>query len=64
MILKIEDELALLRQIQYFNSVAVKIAQNYVLEKNAGYDSPKKEFEHFEYYQGLWLKVGGKELNQ
>jgi hypothetical protein len=35
-----------------------------VEEKNIGYESPKKQFEHFEYFQGLWLKPGGKELNQ
>jgi hypothetical protein len=59
-----ESELSLLRLVEYFNTIALKIVQNYIEETNIGWDGAVKEFENFKYYRGLWLRVGGKELNQ
>ena len=37
---------------------------SYVEEQCMGISLVKKSFEGFEYYRGVWLKSGGKELNQ
>ena len=59
-----ESEISFLQQIDFFNSKARTIVKSYVDEMMVGINLPKKQFEDFKYYQGLWLKAGGKELNQ
>lgn len=60
----LESELNMLILVEYFNSVAVKIVQSYVDERAIGWNGAKKTTERFSYYQGLWIRVGEKELNQ
>ena len=60
----LESEVNLLKLVEYFNTIAVKLVEDYVNEKCIGWEGIKKEHDNFKYYKGLWLKVGGKELNQ
>lgn len=54
----------MLKMIEYFNSSAVQIVEDYVDERAIGWDGAKQKMEGFRFYQGLWIKIGGKELNQ
>lgn len=40
------------------------IFKNYVFEKLNAVNGEKWEFEGFYFYKGVWIKLGGKELNQ
>lgn len=57
---RILTEIKMLKLIESFNEVASKIVKCYVEERGVGWDGAKKNMAGFNYYQGLWLRVGGK----
>lgn len=59
-----ERELDLLKEVEFFNNSAKRIAESYVDEIVVGGGDGTREFEGWSYYKGLWLRCGGKELNQ
>lgn len=61
---KIERELALLKEIEFFNGSAKRIAESYIDEYVCGFGEGTREFHGWRHYKGLWLKTGGKEINQ
>lgn len=40
------------------------IATHYINFKMVGWTPEKLMFDDFEFYKGIWIKLGGKELNQ
>lgn len=60
----IDNELNVLHEVEYFKTISIKIVQQYVDDRICGYNPIKPLFENFFYYEGVWLQVGGKELNQ
>jgi hypothetical protein len=61
---KIERELSLLKEVEFFNNAAKRIAESYVDEVVVGFGDGGRELEGWSYYKGLWVRRGGKELNQ
>lgn len=59
----IDNEIGLLQQMDCFRSNAIKIVKNYIDEMLSGFEPERIMNGQYSYYQGLWLRTGGKELN-
>ncbi len=59
-----EYELSVYKEIHQFKEACLSIFKNYIFEKMNGKNGEKWKFEQFFYYKGIWIKLGGKELNQ
>jgi hypothetical protein len=57
-------ELAVLGGISKSETVFKSIFKEYINFRLVGWVSEKVIFDEFEYFKGIWIKVGGKEINQ
>ena len=57
-------EVELLKQISFFKDQAIEIMKDYVNEKLVGWSPENTKFIDFSLYKGVWIKFGGKEINQ
>lgn len=59
-----EDELKMLNEILKLEDDARPIVEEYVNRRLVGWQKDVVMFNDFEYFKGVWIKTGGKELNQ
>ncbi len=59
-----ELQLIVYKHVHHFKETCIGIFKNYVFEKINGINGEKWKFGDFYFYKGIWIKLGGKELNQ
>ena len=59
-----EDELKMLNEILKLEDDARPIVEEYVNRRLVGWQKDVVMFNDFEDFKGVWIKTGGKELNQ